>query len=88
MKQLVEGAHWEPVKDRKKCIEYCTKDGEVLVNETSSVQKRELESAIEHMMSEGLAGVAREYPYQYSLHSRGLQALQCALIADRPKPVP
>lgn len=37
MKQLVEGAHWEPVKDRKKCIEYCTKDGEVLVNETSVV---------------------------------------------------
>lgn len=40
------------------------------------------------MRAEGLAGVAREYPYQFALHSRGLQDLQLILAADTPKPVP
>lgn len=33
MKSVCCRAHWEPVKDRSKCIEYCTKDGVIVVNE-------------------------------------------------------
>lgn len=87
--QKIVQAHWEPVKDRAKCIEYCTKDGVVLVNELlTKPTKRELCDAIEHMQSEGLAGVAREYPYQFVLHSRGLRDLLYAEVMQRPKPVP
>lgn len=88
MKTLVPKAHWEPVKNRDACIAYCEKDGEILHKNLRSVQKRELCAAIEHMTNEGLAGVAREFPYQYVLHQRGLQALQCARLADIPKPCP
>lgn len=89
MKRLLEGAHWEPVKSREQCIEYCMKDGDVVVNELSSKpHANELSEAIAYMQNEGLAGVAREYPYQFALHSRGLRDLQLMLADDTPKPVP
>lgn len=37
MKKICARAHWEAVQDRKRCIEYCMKDGEVVVNETCAV---------------------------------------------------
>lgn len=89
MKGICEQAHWEPVKSREKCIEYCTKDGVILVNETLvKPLKHELSDAITCMQTQGLAGAAREYPYQYALHARGLRDLQYALIDAEPKPVP
>lgn len=88
MKALSPRAHWEGVKDRQHCIDYCSK-GEVVVKRVlSQVAKRELGDAIEYMRLEGLSATAAEFPYQFVLHSRGLQALQCALIAGREKPVP
>lgn len=89
MKELCGTAHWEPVRDRAKCIEYCTKCGDVLVNELLNGPKsRELDEAIACTQSEGLAGAAREYPYQFVLHSRGLRDLQYAAIDEKPKPIP
>nr|WDW25879.1 MAG: replication-associated protein [Cressdnaviricota sp.] len=89
MKEVSSQAHWEPVKSRDACIGYCTKDGEILHSELlQKPTKRELCDAIDYMQTEGLAGVAREFPYQYSLHSRGLRDLQYALVEGRVKPVP
>lgn len=32
LKALSERAHWEPVHDRKNCIEYCRKGGKLLID--------------------------------------------------------
>lgn len=75
--QGIVQAHWEAVRDRKQCIEYCTKDGRVVVEELAYTKKKKaLESAIECLQSEGLETVAQEFPYVWALHSRGLRDLQ------------
>lgn len=88
MKRLQERAHWEVVRDRAACIEYCSK-GEVVVSRLLKKPSRpKLSDAIDCMLNEGLAGVAREYPCQLVQYSRGLQALQYALVDSEAKPVP
>lgn len=88
LKKIHETAHWEPARNRAKSIEYCKKGGDVVIEKLLSVEKKELASAISLMQSEGLAGVARDLPYQYVLHSRGLRDLQYSLLDDVAKPPP
>nr|QJQ37741.1 replication-associated protein [Cressdnaviricota sp.] len=88
LKKVCERAHWEPVKNRGKCIEYCSK-GEVVVSRLlEQPRKRQLSDAVQCLREQGMAGVARAYPEQFVLHARGLQALQQALLSGVPKPVP
>lgn len=49
---------------------------------------RELDAAIECTRHQGLLKCAEEFPYQFVLHQRGLQALQYATIASTARPVP
>lgn len=86
MKELHERIHWEHVKSRSKCIAYCSK-GDVVVKRLRERQCRELEAAIECMRQRGLLQCASEFPYQYVLHQRGLQALQYATIAGKERPI-
>lgn len=89
MKELLPTAHWEPVRSRKECIEYCTKDGDVLVNEVEQVPSNvSLSEMIDYTLHEGFAGVARVFPYQYCLHAKGIRDLQYALVADIEKKQP
>lgn len=46
LKKICERAHWEPVRNRAKSIEYCRKDGKVVVEKLLSVEKKELATAI------------------------------------------
>lgn len=73
-------AHWEPVKSRDKAIEYCVKDGTILCDERALTHSRELDDAIVSLHQSGLAGCARDHPYQYVLHSRGLRDLLYAKV--------
>lgn len=89
LKRISERAHWEVVRDRSACISYCEKDGDVVVERLLKKPSRpKLSDAVECLQSEGLAGVAREYPCQFVQYSRGLQALQYATIMTAEKPVP
>lgn len=89
LKKICARAHWEVVRDRAACISYCEKDGDVVVERLLKKPSRpKLSDAVECLLNEGLAGVAREYPCQFVQYSRGLQALQCATIAFEEKPVP
>lgn len=89
LKKLAERAHWEVVRSRPAAIEYCEKDGDVVVKRLLTKPERPtLGAAIDCMRSAGLAGVARDYPDQFVLHHRGLQALQYALAGTEPKRVP
>lgn len=87
MKQLHPRVHWEHVKSRQKCIAYCSK-GEVVVKRLRETVCRELDAAIECTRHQGLLKCAEEFPYQFVLHQRGLQALQYATIASTKRPVP
>lgn len=89
LKKISERAHWELVRDRRACIAYCEKGGDVVVERLlTSPSRPKLSDAIDCLHSEGLAGVAREYPCQFVQYSRGLQALQYEIIAFEEKPVP
>lgn len=88
LKKISERAHWEVVRDRAACIEYCSKGEIVLKRLLTKPSRPKLSHAIACLQSEGLAGVAREYPCQFVQYSRGLQALQYAIIESEEKPVP
>lgn len=89
LKGVSDRAHWEVVRDRAACIAYCKKGGDVVVERLLKKPSRpKLSDAVECLLSEGLAGVAREYPCQFVQYSRGLQALQYAILDSEEKPVP
>lgn len=46
LKKVSDRAHWEPARNRAKSIEYCKKDGKVVVEKLLSVEKKELATAI------------------------------------------
>lgn len=90
LKRICERAHWEVVRDRGACIEYCSKQGEVVVSRllSESPERPSLAGAIECMKAEGFAGCARAFPEVFVRHSRGLQALLYATIEYAERPVP
>lgn len=73
--QAIVKAHWEPAKSRESCIEYCTKCGDILVDEQIHRKTKDLDLAVECMLSQGDAGCAREWPAIWVRHSRGLRDL-------------
>lgn len=74
MKSLSPRMHWEKVKNRQACIEYCTK-GDVVVSHIATNKRPRIELAVECLRHGGLPAVAQEYPDQMVLHYRGYLAL-------------
>lgn len=75
MKSLITRAHWEKVKSRSHCIEYCSK-GEVIFSQLKTVRGNRLAAAADLLIEQGLSAVGSTYPDQMILHARGFQAMQ------------
>lgn len=87
MKEMHGEAHWEPVKDRKACIAYCSK-GETFVNKVTGYHHSDSAQALSLALSGGLAAVASEFPQIYLRHSRALAEYRRLMLSavQRQKP--
>lgn len=88
MKKISPRAHWEHVKSRTNCIQYCKKGGNILCDYSKCTRSNALHDALQTLSERGLEGVVQDHPDQFVLHRRGFEGLVQYQLLSREKPPP